>query len=278
MSLSQKNLSSIQKAGQAAHDAAVAILVTVRTQAESMVASMASQPFSAESEQAIVRFKTLSRLSQGLVAIEAQLQELYAVASDLANPASDVIVVKQIKQRKNSNALAVDVVEKPAKAIKAAKAKKGGRIAATLTANDSTLLQYLQGVLKAGEWTAQTGAIMAAGAGLPLGSVGVSLKKILASGAVKAGERGMYQLGTAVATPVVKVAPTKKTKPAVAKKTRAAKTAKVEVAAATEVKANPTKKVKTAPEKKAKAAAPKKVKPVEAHVAEATAEAEAALV
>jgi hypothetical protein len=278
MSLSQKNLSSIQKAGQAAHDAAEAILVTVRTQAESMVASMASQPFSAESEQAIVRFKTLSRLSQGLVAIEAQLQELYAVASDLANPASDVIVVKQIKQRKNSNALAVDVVEKPAKAIKAAKAKKGGRIAATLTANDSTLLQYLQGVLKAGEWTAQTGAIMAAGAGLPLGSVGVSLKKILASGAVKAGERGMYQLGTAVATPVVKVAPAKKTKPAVAKKTRAAKTAKVEVAAATEVKANPTKKVKTAPEKKAKAAAPKKVKPVEAHVAEATAEAEAALV
>jgi hypothetical protein len=278
MSLSQKNLSSIQKAGQAAHDAAEAILVTVRTQAESMVASMASHPFSAESEQAIVRFKTLSRLSQGLVAIEAQLQELYSVASDLANPASDVIVVKQIKQRKNSNALAVDVVEKPAKAIKAAKAKKGGRKPATLTANDSTLLQYLQGVLKAGEWTAQTGAIMAAGAGLPLGSVGVSLKKILASGAVKAGERGMYQLGTAVATPVVKVATAKKAKPAVAKKARAAKTAEVEVAAATKVKANPSKKVKTAPAKKAWSTAPKKVKPVEAPAAEATAEAQAALV
>ena len=277
MSLSQKNLSSIQKAGQAAHDAAEAILVTVRTQAESMVASMASQPFSAESEQAIVRFKTLSRLSQGLVAIEAQLQELYAVASDLANPASDVIVVKQIKQRKNSNALAVDVVEKPTKAIKAAKAKKGGRKAATLTANDSTLLQYLQGVLKAGEWTAQTGSVMAAGSGLPLGSVGVSLKKILASGAVKAGERGMYQLGTAVATPVVKVAPAKKTKPAVAKKARAAKTAKVEVAAATEVKANSSKKVKAAAAKKAKAAAPKKVKPVAVPAAETSAEAEAAL-
>jgi hypothetical protein len=281
MSISQKNLSSIQKAGQAAHDAAEAILVTMRAQAESMVASMASQPFSAESEQAIVRFKTLSRLSQGLVAIEAQLQELYAVASDLANPASDVVVVKQIRQRKNSNALAVDVVEKPAKAIKAAKAakaKKGGRKAATLTANDSALLQYLQGVLKAGEWTAQTGSIMAAGSGLPLGSVGLSLKKILASGAVKAGERGLYQLGNAVTATDVKNASAKKAKPALAKKARAVKTAKVQVPAATEVKANPSKKVNAAPAKKAKAAAPKKVKAVEATAAEATADAQAALV
>ena len=130
MSLSQKNLSSIQKAGQAAHDATEAIAATVRIQAESMVASMASQPFSVESEQAIARFKTLSRLNQGLVEIEAQLQELYAVASDLANPASDVIVVKAVKQRKNSNALAVDVEAKPVKAIKAPKAKKAGRKAA----------------------------------------------------------------------------------------------------------------------------------------------------
>jgi hypothetical protein len=275
MSLSQKNLSSIQKAGQSAHDAAEAILVTVRTQAESMVASMASQPFSAESEQAIVRFKTLSRLSQGLVAIEAQLQELYAVASDLANPASDVIVVKQVKQRKSSNALAVDVVEKPAKA---AKAKKGGRKASALTANDSALLQYLQGVLKAGEWTTQTGSTMAAGSGLPLGSVGISLKKILASGAVKAGARGMYQLGAAIAAPEVKIAPAKKAKPVVAKKARAAKTAKTEVPAAAEVKAKPAKTVKAAPAKKAKAAGPKKAKPVEAPAVEAAPETDAALV
>ena len=215
---------------------------------------MTSQPFSAESEQAIARFKTLSRLSQGLVEVEAQLQDLYAVASELANPASDVIVVKAVKRRQSSNALAVEVVEKPAKASRAAKARKGGRKASALTANDSALLQYLQGVLKAGEWTAHTGSTMAAGSGLPLGSVGVSLKKILASGAVKAGARGMYQLGTAVAAPEMKAAPAKKAKPAVAKK------------------------VKAAPAKEAKAAAPKKAKMVEATAAEAAPVEEAALV
>jgi hypothetical protein len=231
---------------------------------------MASQPFSVESEQAIARFKTLSRLNQGLVEIEAQLQELYAVASDMANPASDVIVVKAVKQRKNSNALAVDVEAKPVKAIKAPKAKKAGRKAATLTANDSTLLQYLQGVLKAGEWTAQTGSTMAAGSGLPLGSVGISLKKILASGAVKAGARGMYQLSTAITVPAVKSTPAKKAKPGVAKKARAAKTAKAEVPAAAGVKAKPSNKVKAATAKKAKA--------VEAPAVEAVPETDAALV
>jgi hypothetical protein len=277
MSLSQKDLSSIQKAGQAVHGASEAILATVRSQAESMIASVSSQPFGDESEQSIARFRVLARLSQGLVEVEAKLQELYAVASDLANPASDVILVKTIKQRKSSNALAIDVVAKPAKTVKVAKAKKGGRKAATLTSNDSTLLQYLQGVLKAGEWTAQTGAVMAAGAGLPLGSVGVSLKKILASGAVKSGERGMYQLGAAIGAPEVKSAPAKKAKPTSSKKVKAVAT---EASVAQEVKSKPANKAKTAPAKKAKASKPKKAKPVEAPppATDASTEAEVALV
>ncbi len=272
MSLSPKNLSLIQKTGQAAHGAAEAIAATVRAQAESMVASVSSQPFGDESEQSIARFKVLARLSQGLVEVEAKLQELYAVASDLANPASDVIIVKAVKQRKSTNALAIDVVAKPAKVVKVAKAKKGGRKAAALTSNDTTLLQYLQSVLKAGEWTAQTGAVMAAGAGLPLGSVGVSLKKILASGAVKAGERGMYQLSSAIVTPEMQGVPARKTKPTSSKKVKAVT---VVASNAQEVKSKPAKKAKTTPAKKVKVAT---LKPAAAPAADAPAEADAALV
>ena len=202
MSLSPKNLSSIQKAGQAVHGASEAIAATVRTQAESMVASVASQPFGVESEQSIARFKVLARLSQGLVAVEAQLQELYAMAADLANPASDVIILPTLsKRRAAADAAAVDVVAKPAKAAKPArKVKKSVRKAVTLTANDNKLLQFLQGALKAGEVTVLTGATMAKGAGLPAGSVGLSLKRILATGAVKLAGRGAYQPGSAAAT------------------------------------------------------------------------------
>jgi hypothetical protein len=253
MSLSPKNLSSVQKAGQAVHDASEAIGATVRTQAESMVASMSTSPFSAESEQAISRFKTLSKLSQGLAAVEAQLQELYVLASDLASSVSDVIGLPSTPKRKAvTNAAAVDVVAKPPKAAK--KVKKGGRQALALTANDSKLLGFLQGALKGGAPTVITGNKMSDGSDIPLGSVGISLKKIIATGALKQVGRGTYQLlGSAAAPaaePVVKSAPTKKVKPAMAKK---AKAIKAEVPPAKEVKAKPAKKVKASVSKKVKA-------------------------
>lgn len=260
MSLSPKSLSSIQKAGQAVHDASEVIAATVRTQAESMVASMASTPFSAESEQAISRFKTLSKLSQGLAAVESQLQALYATAADLANPASDVIVLKSVGSRKSiANAAAEDVLAKPAKAAR--KAKKVGRKAAALTANDSKLLQFLQGVLKANDDTVMTGQAMSDGSGMPLGSVGLSLKKVLAAGAVKLVGRGTYRLGSAVATaaakPIVKAATARKAKAAVVMPAKAAKT---KPPAAKTVASQPAKNTKTFPAKKAKAPVARKAK------------------
>ena len=266
MSLSPKNLSSIQKAGQAARDSSVAIAAAVRAQAESMVASLASTPFGVESEQLVSRFKTLSKLSQGLGAVESQLQDLYALAADLANPASDVILLPSITKRKAAtNAAAVYVVSKPAKTAKMSKkAKKGGLKAVAFTANDSKLLAFLQVALKSGDAKAITGGALADGSGLPLGSVGVSLKKIIATGALNQVGRGTYQLGATAASvttsapePVVKSAPAKKVKAV-----KAAKAVNAEAPVAKEVKAKPVKAAKAAPAKKAKQPAAKKAKSV----------------
>ena len=143
-------------------------------------------------------------------------------------------------------------------------AKKGGPKAVALTANDNKLLAYLQGTLKSGDAKAITGSMLAAGSDLPLGSVGVSLKKIIASGAVNRVGRGTYQIGAIAAVlasePVLKNAPTKKVKPSEVKKVRAVNTVKAEVPAAKEVKANSVKVFKAAPAKKAKAPAAKKLK------------------
>jgi hypothetical protein len=195
MSLSQKNLASIQKAGQAAQGASEAIAAAVRTQAASMVLSVASQPFGAESEQAIARFKVLARLSQGLAAVEKELQSLYAIATDLANPASDVISLPSVPKHEATNAAAVDVVAKP---VKNTAKKKSSRKPAVLTENDNKLLRFLNRVLKNRDAVVIAGSKMAEGSGLPLGSVGVSLKKIIASGAVDQVGRGTYKLGAAV--------------------------------------------------------------------------------
>jgi hypothetical protein len=200
MSLSKTTLSAIQQAGQALHKATVVVGGAVRAQAEHMVATVASQPFQAEGEQAFTNFKMLARLSQDLLSLEAQLKALYATASELASPEMDVVAALPhgfARERSAASAkqdLAEDAVIKPAPVRRAKPASRKTTKAASLTANDSKLLQYLQTVLKTGQTGAITGAQMAKGAGLPLGSVGISLKKVIASGAVRQSGRGKYQL------------------------------------------------------------------------------------
>jgi hypothetical protein len=217
MSLSKTTLSAIQQAGQALHKATVVVAGAVREQAEHMVATVASQPFQAEGEQAFANFKMLAHLSQELLALEEQLKNLYATASDLASPVMDVVaalprlsararaaalaendvaedaVVKPASVRSGRRAAKPVVVKATAKTSTKVPAKKAVKVVA-LTANDSKVLDYLKTVLKAGEWAELTGASVAKGAGMPLGSVGISLKKVVAFGAVKKRGRGSYQL------------------------------------------------------------------------------------
>lgn len=204
MSLSKTALSSIQQAGQSLHSATVVVAATVREQAEHMVNTVASQPFQAEGELAFSNFKTLARLSQDLQALEEQLRALYITASELTRPEIDVVpALRKPRGRASAvaNALAEDAVIKPAKTAKAGKAAKGRKAKAaksnkpvTLTANDNKVLDYLKTVLKTEEWSLLTGASVAKGADLPLGSVGISLKKVVQFGAVKKSGRNRYQL------------------------------------------------------------------------------------
>jgi hypothetical protein len=217
MSLSKTTLSAIQQAGQGLHKATVVVSAAVREQAEHMVAIVADQPYQAEGEQAFANFKMLARLSQDLLSLEEQLRALYATASELASPEMDVVVaLPRGASRTHAAAaepkdLAEDAIVKPAstrrvkkKAPATAQAKsqaapKGKKAAkpqkpVTLTSNDSKLLAHLKTVLTTDSWTKLTGAVVAAGAGMPLGSVGISLKKVVLAGAVKKTGRGSYQL------------------------------------------------------------------------------------
>jgi len=219
MSLSKSTLSAIQQAGQALHRATVVVSGAVREQAEHMVSTVASQPFEAEGEQAFANFKMLARLSQDLQSLEEKLRALYANASELASPEMDVVNALPHTARSraaSSKDVAEDAVVKPASTRTARTARKGTKPAApspatqangkagkqpgkkskapALTANDNALLKYLQSALNSSSWTHLTGAAIAQGSGLPLGSVGVSLKRIMATGAVKKGARGSFKL------------------------------------------------------------------------------------
>jgi hypothetical protein len=229
MSLSKSTLSAIQQAGQGLHKATVVVAAAVREQAEHMVATVANQPFQAEGEQAFANFKNLARLSHDLQSLEEQLRALFATASELSSPEMDVVVAlprgsartralasgqqdpaedaivkpaapRRFSAKASTNTAAPSSLPTSAKAARASRpAAKVQKVAkapkpVTLTANDSKVLDYLKGVLKADSWTVLTGAAVAQGAGMPLGSIGISLKKVVLAGAVKKTGRGSYQL------------------------------------------------------------------------------------
>ncbi len=205
MSLSQAQLAAIQQAGQALHHATQVISDSVRSQAQNIVALVANQPFKTDSEQAFAQFRMLAQLNQDLQSMELQLRDLYATAETLSNPALDVIgEQRRLTALTAGNTTAEDAVVKPARnkrktarsagpSAQADKASVGAK-SANPTPNDTKVLQFLQSALNTESWTALTGATIARGAGLPMGSVGISLNKVLASGAVIKGARGLYRL------------------------------------------------------------------------------------
>ena len=198
MALSQSNLAALQQAGQATYNASKLIAEAMHLQAQELVAHVASQPFHSDSEQAFAQFKALAALSHDLQSLETQMRALYARAAELASPLMDVLESpRRLVAHASSNVTAVDAIVKPARERKAGARNHPVTASATprvLTANDTRLLDYLRQALRRDQWTGLTGSAMATGSGLPLGSVGISLSKILGAKLVRRGKRGMYQL------------------------------------------------------------------------------------
>jgi hypothetical protein len=200
MSFSPSTLSAIQQAGQSLHTAGQAVADAVRAQAERMVATVASQPFNPESDDAYAQFRTVARMAHDLQALEEQLKNLYMTASDMVTPELAVLVAlpgRAARQRAaadDANAGAEDAIVKPAKASKTRHTASRGTKPVRLTPNDNKVLQYLQSALQTEIWTALTVKTIAQGAGIPLGSVTISISKVLASGAVQKGAKGMFRL------------------------------------------------------------------------------------
>jgi hypothetical protein len=203
MALASETLAAIQKAGQALHDAATEVNHSLKAHAAQVVASVASEPFDTKTDQSLAELKHLAKFSHELASLEQHLRTLYATASTLAHPAMEVISngasKRKLFQLGVGTSTAQDVQTKdvpvPKGSGKGQRKTKGRKSrAASLTPNDEKLLRYLMGTLDAGALTTVTGSVMAAGSGLPLGSIGISLGKLIQQGAVVKGSRGAYRL------------------------------------------------------------------------------------
>ena len=197
MSIPLSVLQALQQAGQGIHKAAMTLTEAVNTSASKMVSSIASDPFSPEGEAIFAKVRAMARLGHELTAMEAKLRDLYEQAQKLSQPEPDTVVmaiagpsrVPGAKRQKLEDA--DDVQDKRAKASDSIAVKSSPN----LTPNDTRLLNGLKGSLSRKSFKRMTQGAMAEAAGIPSGSVGLSLKRLVAAGVVVINDDGGYKLG-----------------------------------------------------------------------------------
>ncbi|MEO5658752.1 MAG: hypothetical protein ABIQ90_02995 [Polaromonas sp.] len=209
MSLSPPTLSAIQQAGQTLHAARQAVFGEIQENAQQMVATVANHPFSPESDKAYAQLRTVARLAHELKAMEEQLEVLYTSASEMMAPATPVLTALPGHVRR-SRSLSADAhqntenaedaeytdatTSKTAPSSKLKIRKATSKKPVHTGSNDEKVLSYLKTVLDRRSWKSLTQLTIAGGSGIPLGSVGLALRRLAAAGLLREGSKGAYRL------------------------------------------------------------------------------------
>lgn len=208
MSIAPKTLLSLQQAGESLYAARQAFAQEVQNNASRVVGIVASEPFSNDADRAYGQLRTIARMAHELQAMEEQLKTLYGSAMELVAPETPVLVAlpdRLPSSHARPNAAGTDSVEdvivKPALQKQAPKKRAAAKVSteptsrpSRMSANDEKVLAYLQQVLDRRSWKTFTQTAIAQGAGIPLGSVGLAMRRVIAAGAVREGKKGSYRL------------------------------------------------------------------------------------
>mgnify|MGYP003542750907 FL=1 len=209
MSISPKTLLLLQKAGENLYAARNALAQDVQQHASRVVHMVASEPFGNDADRAYAQLRSIARMAHELQAMEEQLKTLYGSAMELAAAEPQVLVDlsdRSPRARVQPSALGVeeaqDVQIKPVQPKQPLRKKATASVTAEparprkrLSANDQKVLAYLKQVLDRRSWKPLTQVAIADGAGIPKGSVGLALRRVIDAGMVREGQKGNYRLG-----------------------------------------------------------------------------------
>lgn len=208
MALPAQTLATIQAAGASIYAADAALKEAVQSYAEQVKLAMAENPFDMANDSLFDDWKTVARLSRAVGQVEAEFQKIYNAATDLsagaipavlsmpsltaplATTTNDLSMVQEIE--------ATDaVIKKAPKKIKAAgKKMPTARQPTSLSGNSAKVLARLLDMLNPDHFVKINRAAVGAEIGLPKGSIGASIKKLLDTGHLIEGGINEYKLGT----------------------------------------------------------------------------------
>jgi len=213
MALPSLTLSAIQAAGAAIFAADAALKEAVQSYSDQVKQSMLENPFDVGNDGLFDDWKTVARLSRAVGQVEAEFQNIYRAASNLANGGTPVVLAMPTLSAPTSTGSedlamvqeidATDVVAKKQRRKKqvdksAAKAANPRRAKTTtrepLKGNTAKLLARLLEILNTDHFIKINRAAVGAEIGLPKGSVGASMSKLLETGHLIEGGFGEYKL------------------------------------------------------------------------------------
>lgn len=208
MSIAPSTLLVLQQAGESLHAARNAFAQEVQSNASRVIGIVASEPFGNEADRAYTQLRSIARMAHELQALEEQLKTMYEAAGQLMVPETPVLVALSDRGTRThahqstsgtegiEDVVAKAVPQKPTRKTKAAAKATTDTATQTqrMSPNDQKVLAHLKQILDRRRWKTFTQAAIAQGAGIPLGSVGLAIRRVVTAGAVREGDKGSYRL------------------------------------------------------------------------------------
>lgn len=206
MALPAQTLASIQAAGAAIYAADAVLKEAVQSYAEQVKMAMTENPFDMGNDSLFDDWKTVARLSRAVGQVEAEFQKIYSAATDLSAGAIPAVLTMPSLSAPQATATsnlamvqeidATDaVIKKVPKKIKAAgKTKPAAPQPTSLSGNSAKVLARLLEILNPSTFVKVNLSAVGAEIGLPKGSIGASITKLLDTGHIVQGGIGEYKL------------------------------------------------------------------------------------
>ena len=204
MTISSKTLDSIQAAGAAAFAAHAELQTTVSEYSERVKAAVMGNAFDMGNDNLFEEWKTLARLTQSVGLIEAELGKVYWAATSLSTskvsgvPSIPALSLPQLSQQPMevvSSINATDVrVKKPSSKGSNKQATAKQKKERPLRGNTAKLLTHLLQKLNKKEFVEVNRSALAGEIGIPVGSIGASVSKLLQTGHIVVGPNGELKL------------------------------------------------------------------------------------
>jgi hypothetical protein len=179
----------------------------VQSYADQVKLAMAENPFDMGNDSLFEDWKTVARLSRAVGQVEAEFQKIYGAATDLSAGAIPAVLTMPsltAPQAKENSELAMvqaidatdAVIKKLPKKIKTKAKAKPAALKKTLSGNSAKVLARLLEILNPNDFLKINLSAIGAEIGLPKGSIGASITKLIDTGHLIQGGVGEYKLGT----------------------------------------------------------------------------------